>query len=170
MSVAAQAMSLGRRMARGIDLQAFRLFVPVYLLVYGATLAILPVGPVSTQIDGRGAFGVATFISGLALLWLGAIHLARDRAAIAYGLLAVIQAGYGTILLASGGWVAGASLVIIAVGVLVLGPSRARVRPDPRHRADLLVLEGDPFELAGFTSRIRDVFQQGVRVGPLATG
>src|SRR5687768_13750517 len=106
-SVSARAMSLVRGVARNIDLQAFRLVVPAYLLVLGATLAILPMGPLSTQIDGRGAFGVATFISGLALLWLGAVHLARDRAVIANGLLASVQGAYGLVLVASGGWVTG---------------------------------------------------------------
>ena len=33
-------------------------------------------------------------------------------------------------------------------------------------RADLLVLEGDPFDLAGFRSRLAGIYQGGVSVGP----
>ena len=36
----------------------------------------------------------------------------------------------------------------------------------PGLRGDLLVLQGDPLDVRSFASRIRDVFQAGVRVGP----
>ena len=60
MSVAARAMSLVRRVARKLDLQAFRLVAPAYLLLLGASLAILPTGRSGAVIEGRAAFGLAT--------------------------------------------------------------------------------------------------------------
>ena len=37
-------------------------------------------------------------------------------------------------------------------------------------QADLLVLEGDPADVAGFGGRLRDIYQRGRRVGPSAAG
>ena len=39
----------------------------------------------------------------------------------------------------------------------------------PGLRGDLLVIEGDPFDLVGLKSRITDVYQGGLRVGPTTT-
>jgi signal transduction histidine kinase len=133
-------MSTVRRAGRSVDLQAFRLFVPAYLLVLGATLTILPAGAPGDEIPGQPAIGIATVVSGLALLWLGAIHLARPRAMVVYGLVAIVQATYGLYLMASGAWVPATTHLLIAGGILLLGPTRVRLRPEPDHRPDLLVV------------------------------
>jgi signal transduction histidine kinase len=139
-SVTARATSMVRRVPGNIDLQAFRLFVPAYLLVHGTTLTILPGGALGDEGAGQSAFGVVTVVSGLALLWLGAIHLARRRAAFVYATVALLQAGYGLFLLLGGDWVPATTHLLVAAGILLLAPVRVRARPQPNHRPDLLVV------------------------------
>lgn len=54
-----------------------------------------------------------------------------------------------------------------SVGARLLGLESEIGAVVPGLRGDLLVVDGDPYDLVGFRQRIVDVYQSGVRVGPL---
>jgi signal transduction histidine kinase len=119
-------------MSSRTDASGLRIFLAIWFVVLGASITILPTGPLSRPDDLAWVRGLMTAATGLALVWLAPLGWSQPSRLIHLA-LAVVQAGFAVRLVAQGSAAVGLTLLVVAVATAAL-PLYA---PDVRHRVPL---------------------------------
>ena len=118
------------------DASGLRIFLAIWFVVLGASISILPTGPLSRPDDLAWLRGLITAATGLSLVWLAPLDWSR-WSTLTHAALAVVQGGFAIRLLAQGTIAGGLTLFILAIAIAALplyAPSSRRpAAPLPRY-------------------------------------
>ena len=96
------------------DASDLRIFLAIWFLVLGASITILPSGPLSPRDDLAWLRGLITAGTGLAILWLAPLGRSEISSLTHLG-MGVVQIGFAVRLVGQGGVAAGATLIVLAI-------------------------------------------------------
>ena len=124
------------------DASGLRIFLAIWFVVLGASITILPSGPLTPTDDLTWLRGLVTAFTGLALIWLAPLR-ASTATTLAHVALGAIQAVFAVRIVALGG--GGETLLVLALATVALPiyaepPSNIRVRRPAYPLASVLSL------------------------------
>ncbi|HET9082891.1 MAG TPA: HAMP domain-containing sensor histidine kinase [Candidatus Limnocylindrales bacterium] len=117
------------------DASGLRIFLAIWFLVLGASIVILPSGPLSPRDDLAWLRGLITAGTGLAILWLAPLGRS-EISSLAHLAMGVVQIGFALRLVGQGGVAGGATLLVLAIATAALPLYAAEDRghrPLPRY-------------------------------------
>ncbi|HET8784294.1 MAG TPA: HAMP domain-containing sensor histidine kinase, partial [Candidatus Limnocylindrales bacterium] len=101
------------------DASGLRIFLAIWFVVLGASITILPTGPLSRPDDLAWLRGLITAATGLALLWVAPLEATRWNT-LTHAALAILQAGFAIRLIAQGMVAGGVTLLVMALAIAAL--------------------------------------------------